>query len=66
MEKPEPKLDAGEFIVTRVVELAKLNEELKGECSCDRSLRIFPLTTVTIAYDQKVQLIQCVATDELT
>lgn len=31
METPEAKLEAGEFIVTRVVELAKLNDELKGE-----------------------------------
>jgi ADP-ribose pyrophosphatase len=30
MEKPEQKLEAGEFIVKRVVELAKLNDELKG------------------------------------
>ena len=30
METPDAKLDAGEFIVTRVVELAKLNDELKG------------------------------------
>lgn len=34
METPVPKLDAGEFIVTRVVEIAKLNEELKGKFSC--------------------------------
>lgn len=31
LEKPEPHLEAGEFIVTRVVELAKLHEELQGE-----------------------------------
>jgi ADP-ribose pyrophosphatase len=30
MEAPDPKLDAGEFIVKRVVELAKLYDELKG------------------------------------
>lgn len=30
METPAAKLAAGEFIVTRVVELSKLNEELKG------------------------------------
>ena len=29
MEKPDAKLDPGEFIVTRVVELATLNDELK-------------------------------------
>jgi len=29
METPDAKLDAGEFIVKRVVELATLNEELK-------------------------------------
>jgi len=29
MEIPVAKLDAGEFIVTRIVELAKLNDELK-------------------------------------
>lgn len=31
METPSQKLEAGEFIVRRVVELAKLNAELKGE-----------------------------------
>jgi hypothetical protein len=30
METPEQKLEAGEFIVKRVVELSKLNDELKG------------------------------------
>jgi ADP-ribose pyrophosphatase len=30
METPVAKLDAGEFIITRVVELSKLNDELKG------------------------------------
>lgn len=30
METPVAKLEPGEFIVTRVVELAKLNAELKG------------------------------------
>ncbi|KAF8185047.1 NUDIX hydrolase domain-like protein [Mycena galopus ATCC 62051] len=30
METPEQKLEAGEFIVKRVVELAKLNDELKA------------------------------------
>jgi ADP-ribose pyrophosphatase len=30
METPDAQLDAGEFIVKRVVELAKLNDELKG------------------------------------
>ncbi|TFK46045.1 hypothetical protein OE88DRAFT_1638999 [Heliocybe sulcata] len=30
LETPEQKLDEGEFIVKRVVELAKLHEELKG------------------------------------
>ena len=30
METPRRKLDAGEFIVKRVVEIAKLNDELKG------------------------------------
>jgi ADP-ribose pyrophosphatase len=30
MESPDPKLEPGEFIVKRVVELAKLNDELKG------------------------------------
>ncbi|KAJ7470434.1 NUDIX hydrolase domain-like protein [Mycena latifolia] len=30
METPEQKLEAGEFIVKRVVELSKLNQELKG------------------------------------
>lgn len=30
METPEAKLEPGEFIVTRVVELANLNKELKG------------------------------------
>jgi len=29
METPQQKLDAGEFIVKRVVEIAKLNDELK-------------------------------------
>jgi ADP-ribose pyrophosphatase len=31
LETPDSKLDAGEFIVKRVVELAKLNDELKGK-----------------------------------
>jgi ADP-ribose pyrophosphatase len=30
LETPESKLDVGEFITTRVVELAKLYDELKG------------------------------------
>jgi ADP-ribose pyrophosphatase len=30
MEAPDAKLDAGEFIVKRVVELDKLSDELKG------------------------------------
>ena len=34
LETPVPKLDVGEFIVTRVIEIAKLNEELKGKSSC--------------------------------
>ena len=34
LETPVPKLDVGEFIVTRVIEIAKLNEELKGKFSC--------------------------------
>ncbi|KAF9002000.1 NUDIX hydrolase domain-like protein [Cyathus striatus] len=29
LKMPEPKLDAGEFIVKRIVEISKLNEELK-------------------------------------
>jgi hypothetical protein len=33
METPDAKLDAGEFIVKRVVELAKLYDELKGIAS---------------------------------
>ena len=31
LETPEPKLDAGEFIVTKTVELSKLSVELEGE-----------------------------------
>jgi ADP-ribose pyrophosphatase len=31
LETPDSKLESGEFIVKRVVELAKLNDELKGE-----------------------------------
>lgn len=31
LETPESKLDTGEFIIKRVVELARLNDELKGE-----------------------------------
>lgn len=30
LESPQQKLEAGEFIVPRVVELANLHEELKG------------------------------------
>lgn len=30
LETPDQKLESGEFIVKRVVELAKLHEELKG------------------------------------
>ncbi|KZP29978.1 hypothetical protein FIBSPDRAFT_815660 [Athelia psychrophila] len=30
LERPEAKLEPGEFIVTRIIELAKLNEELKA------------------------------------
>lgn len=31
MEYPEQKLDTGEYITKRVVELAKLSDELKGK-----------------------------------
>jgi len=31
METPTPQLEAGEFIVTKVVELAKLKTELEGK-----------------------------------
>jgi ADP-ribose pyrophosphatase len=31
LETPEPKLDPGEYIVTKVVELSKLSLELEGE-----------------------------------
>ena len=31
LEMPEPKLEDGELITIRVVELAKLNQILKGE-----------------------------------
>jgi ADP-ribose pyrophosphatase len=31
LEIPDQKLDAGEFIVRRIVELAKLEEELQGK-----------------------------------
>ena len=32
LEKPEQKLDPGEFIKVRIVELSKLRGELIGEC----------------------------------
>ena len=31
LETPEPKLDPGEYIVTKTVELSKLSVELEGE-----------------------------------
>lgn len=31
LTKPEPKLDPGEFIVTKVVEVSKLTAELEGK-----------------------------------
>jgi ADP-ribose pyrophosphatase len=39
MESPDAKLDAGEFIVKRVVELAKLYDELKGISFINTSIR---------------------------
>lgn len=59
LETPAPKLDAGEFIVTRVVEIAKLNDELKGKFSCGSSSLsdVNILTCSAIAYDQKVRLV---------
>lgn len=39
LETPEQKLDAGEYIVKRVVELSKLREELNGKVSA----LIYPL-----------------------
>lgn len=33
METPEPKLEAGEHIITRVVELNKLQSTLDGKCN---------------------------------
>lgn len=33
MEAPEPKLEAGEHIITRVVELNKLQGALDGKCN---------------------------------
>ncbi len=32
MEHPEANLEAGEFIVKRVVELQELNRQLQGKC----------------------------------
>lgn len=43
LETPEAKLDPGEFIVTRVVELATLNDELR--CIC---LKQYSLDTVVL------------------
>lgn len=39
LETYEQKLDAGEFIVKRVVEIAKLAEEFKGDDSSDPHFR---------------------------
>lgn len=38
LEVYDQKLDAGEFITRRVVELSKLSEEFKGELSFVRSI----------------------------
>jgi hypothetical protein len=45
LETPEQKLEAGEFIVKRVVEIAKLNEELKGSSTSFSSV-ISELTAI--------------------
>jgi hypothetical protein len=39
LEIYDQKLDAGEFITRRVVELSKLSDELKGECKCVTGLK---------------------------
>ena len=43
LESPDPKLEAGEFIVKRVVELAKLNDELKGAFKSIAALLVLTL-----------------------
>lgn len=52
METPEQKLESGEFIVKRVVELSKLNEELKGGSLIPLVHRV--LISSLAAYDAKV------------
>ena len=42
MEIPVAKLEVGEFIVTKVVELAKLKAELEGKVSFDRLTDMYP------------------------
>ena len=43
MEKPAAKLEVGEFIVTKVVELAKLRAELEGKIfSCMYDYDLLP------------------------
>ncbi|KAK0445375.1 NUDIX hydrolase domain-like protein [Armillaria borealis] len=46
MEHPEANLEAGEFIVKRVVELHKLNRQLQGKCWLQLPLRRTNYTTI--------------------
>ncbi len=49
LESPEQRLDEGEHIVKRIVELAKLNEVLKGELQPSLSYSV-PLTLQLCIY----------------
>ena len=53
LELPEQKLEKGEFIIIRVVELAKLSEELKGNAFL-LSVPLQESMVFCIDYDKKV------------
>jgi len=55
MEFPEPKLEIGEHIVTKVVELSNLKAELDGNCSF---LISWLISHSPIEYDRKVNWVK--------
>lgn len=57
METPKQELDAGEFIVTRVIELAKLKDELNGIFFCFPFFIQDALTMLNLDYDKRVSRI---------
>ena len=56
METPAPRLEAGEFIVSKVVELAKLKTELESKAFLSTNSPIYTHLWFPSDYDRKVRM----------